>query len=87
MLQSRRLTYHTVPQASAAYLECCSSYNWGNESFGKGFLDLSKDAHGSIDLLDGGSPGGVVGGLPPGFPAPPDCCGGVEPGGVVLPPG
>ena len=43
----------------------------------KGFLDLSKDAHGSIDLLDGGSRGGVVGGLPPGFPAPPDCCGGV----------
>ena len=57
----------------------------GNESFGNGFLDLSKGAHGSEYLLDGGSPGGVVGGLLPGLPAPPDCCGGVAPGGVLLP--
>ena len=31
-------------------------------------------------------PGGVVSGVPPGQPAPPVCCGGVEPGGVLLPP-
>ena len=35
--------------------------------------------------LDSG-PGGVFGGVPPGLPAPPDCCGGVDPGGVLLPP-
>ena len=32
-------------------------------------------------------PGGVLGGVPPGQPAPPDCCGGVEPAGALPLPG
>ena len=50
----------------------------GKESFGNDFLDLSKDAHGSTARPDGGGIGGVVGGVLPGLPAPPDGCGGVE---------
>ena len=75
-------------QGSAAYLECCDSYSWmAMKASAMGFLILSNGAHGSECLPDEGSPGGVVGGRPPRLPAPPVCCGGVEPGGVLLPPG
>ena len=50
-------------QESAACLGCRSSGSWRvMKAFGNVFLDLSKDAHGSIYLPDGGSPGGVFGG-------------------------
>ena len=47
------------------------------------FLDLSNDGQGSMGRCPAGVAGGGVGGvgLPPGWPAPPVCCGGVEPGG------
>ena len=41
----------------------------GSNSFGKGFLDLSSDAYGSIARFTGGVVGGVVGGVLPGLSA------------------
>ena len=61
---------------------CSDSYSSKVASF----LDLSSEAHGSMDRLVGGADGGAVGGVLPGEPGPPDGCRGVEPG-PGLPPG
>ena len=51
----------------------------GNINFGSAFLDRSSGPHGSEGRGGCGIPGGV-GGVDPGFPAPPpDGCGGVPP--------
>ena len=38
----------------------------GSNSFGKGFLDLSSGAHGSVERFVDGVVAGVVGGVPTG---------------------
>ena len=50
-------------------------------SFGNAFLDRSSGLHGSVERGGCAMPGGV-GGVEPGFPAPPPVCWGGVPFGI-----